>query len=63
LESWINTPTAIPLSQSLPLQKEPFKQKQCRGYFAGILPEENIRNVIAGNLGISSRNDFAMLER
>ncbi|MDF3047943.1 MAG: hypothetical protein K0R73_1061 [Candidatus Midichloriaceae bacterium] len=61
-ESWIYTPTAIPLSQSLPLQKEPFKQNQCRGYFAGILPEENIRNVIAGNLGLSSRNDFAMLE-
>jgi serine/threonine-protein kinase HipA len=61
-ESWVDRPSAISLSQSLPLQRESFKHKQCRGYFAGILPEGNIRKVIAGNLGISTRNDFAMLE-
>lgn len=62
-KKWLNNPAAIPLSQSLPLQKEPFMQKQCRGYFAGILPEESKRDIIARNLGISTRNDFAMLER
>ncbi|MFI4983813.1 MAG: type II toxin-antitoxin system HipA family toxin [Rickettsiales bacterium] len=60
---WLSNRLATPLSQSLPLQKESFRQKQCRGYFAGILPEENKRDLIAHNLGISAKNDFAMLER
>lgn len=61
-EKWLGNPTAMPLSQSLPLQKESFKQKQCRGYFAGVLPEESKRDIIARNLGISARNDFALLK-
>jgi serine/threonine-protein kinase HipA len=62
-ESWLNKPGATPLSQSLPLRKERFKGKQCRAFFAGILPEESKREIIASNLGISARNDYAMLER
>jgi HipA-like protein len=62
-ESWLNKPGATPLSQSLPLRKKRFKRKECRGYFAGILPEEAKREIIARNLGISARNDYAMLER
>jgi serine/threonine-protein kinase HipA len=62
-ESWLANPTAIPLSQSLPLTKKRFTRKDCRGFFAGILPEESKREIIARNLGISARNDFAMLER
>jgi len=62
-ESWMNRSGATPLSQSLPLRKERFKRKECRGFFAGILPEESKREIIAGNLGISARNDYAMLER
>jgi len=30
---------------------------------AGVLPEESKREIIARNLGISGRNDYAMLER
>ena len=62
-ESWLNAPGAAPLSQSLPLRKKRFSRKECRGFFAGILPEENKREIIARNLGISARNDYAMLER
>src|SRR2546425_3376080 len=62
-QSWLNKPSATPLSQSLPLRKERFKRKECRGFFAGILPEESKREIIARNLGISARNDYAMLER
>ena len=62
-EGWLNKPGAVPLSQSLPLRKERFKGKECRGFFAGILPEEAKREIIARNLGISARNDYAMLER
>src|ERR1017187_4127184 len=62
-EDWLNKPGAMPLSQSLPLRKEGFKGKECRAFFAGILPEESKREIIARNLGISARNDYAMLER
>src|ERR1035437_4538237 len=62
-EHWLTKPGATPLSQSLPLRKKRFNRKECRGFFAGILPEESKREIIAGNLGISARNDYAMLER
>lgn len=63
VESWLGNPTAIPLSQSLPLSKKHFNRNDCRGFFAGVLPDESKREIIARNLGISARNDFAMLER
>ena len=62
-EDWLNKQGSVPLSQSLPLRSEPFKGKECRGFFGGILPEEAKREIIAQNLGISARNDYAMLER
>jgi serine/threonine-protein kinase HipA len=61
--SWFGSPEPIALSWSLPVQEEPFTQKECRGYFGGILPEEDNRKVIARILGISDKNDFAMLEQ
>jgi serine/threonine-protein kinase HipA len=60
---WLNKPGAMPLSQSLPLRKESFKGKECRAFFAGTLPEESKREIIARNLGISAGNDYAMLEQ
>lgn len=60
---WLNRPDAAPLSRSLPLQSEPFQGKHARPFFAGILPDEGPRQQIAAILGISDRNDFAMLER
>ena len=62
-ESWLERPGASPLSQSLPLRKEGFSRNECRGYFGGILPEDSKREIIARNLGISARNDYAMLEQ
>jgi serine/threonine-protein kinase HipA len=62
-ESWLNKPGATALSQSLPLRKERFSRNECRGFFGGILPEEAKREIIARNLGISARNDYAMLEQ
>ncbi len=63
VQSWLNKPGATPLSQSLPLRMERFTRNECRGFFAGILPEESKREIIARNLGISARNDYAMLEQ
>jgi serine/threonine-protein kinase HipA len=62
-ENWLQRAGAVPLSHSLPLRAERFRRKECRGFFAGILPEEAKRELIARNLGISARNDYAMLER
>jgi serine/threonine-protein kinase HipA len=62
-EGWLGNPVAKPLSQSLPLRKKRFSRRECRPFFAGVLPEEGMREIIARNLGISARNDFAMLER
>jgi serine/threonine-protein kinase HipA len=60
---WTSRTEAMPLSRSLPLQSEPFRGKYARPFFAGILPDESPRQQIAAVLGISERNDFAMLER
>lgn len=60
---WTSRTDAMPLSRSLPLQTEPFRGKHARPFFAGILPDEGPRQQIAAILGISERNDFAMLER
>jgi len=61
--AWLDSPDAIPLSRSLPLQEETFRGKHARSFFAGILPEEGPRVQVAAILGISDSNDFAMLER
>ena len=59
--NWLESKAAQPLSMSLPLQVEAFTNIECRGFFGGILPEEEKRERIAKNLGISKKNDFAML--
>ena len=60
---WLQKPGAIPLSRSLPLRSDPFRGKHARPFFAGILPDEGSRRQIAAVLGVSERNDFAILER
>lgn len=63
VQNWLDRPGATALSVSLPLKRERFSRNESRGFFAGILPEEGKREIIARNLGISARNDYAMLER
>jgi len=62
-KSWLTNASAFALSRSLPLIKEHFNRNDCRGFFAGLLPDESKREIIARNLGISAMNDFAMLEQ
>lgn len=51
------------LSLSLPIQKEPFESKQCKGFFNGLLPEsEHIRIAIGKKYGINPKNDFSILQ-
>lgn len=60
-EQYIEGNKNQPLSQSLPLQKKPYNVVQCRPFFSGILPEAHLRVSIARQLGISEKNDFALL--
>ena len=59
---WLAAPDRPAISISLPKRPEPFKQRLCRPFFAGLLPEESQRDAIARAIGISKRNDFAFLE-
>jgi len=61
--SWLSRPSPIALSRSLPLREDPFTQRECEGFFGGILPEAETRKILARILGISPRNDFALLEQ
>ena len=59
---WLQTANAMPLSCSLPLQAEPFGDHLARPFFAGLLPEGKMRQLIAQQLQVSGQNDFALLD-
>jgi serine/threonine-protein kinase HipA len=58
---WLELPGSMPLSQSLPLQAEPFSDQESRPFFAGLLPEGQLRQRLARQCQISGSNDFALL--
>jgi len=62
LATWIESSKARSLSQSLPLRAEPFGEREARPFFAGLLPEGQVRRLIAQQLQVSDANDFALLE-
>jgi len=62
-ETWLADPASFPISQSLPLRSEPFNHRETRPFFAGLLPEAEKRELVARALGVSDRNDFALLDR
>ena len=51
---------ALPIS--LPLQVEPFNDLQARPFFAGLLPEGKLRQLVARQFQVSKQNDFALLD-
>lgn len=59
---WLAQTDAVPLSQSLPLQTEPFDDRATRPFFAGLLPEGDKRKRVAQALHVSRQNDFALLD-
>jgi len=61
-EVWLQQAHAVPLSIHLPLQPGVFEDVQARPFFANLLPESEMRRVIARRLGLSEQNDFALLE-
>ncbi|HLH96370.1 MAG TPA: type II toxin-antitoxin system HipA family toxin [Xanthobacteraceae bacterium] len=59
---WLGQPDAVPLSASLPLRDKPFEDQAARPFFAGLLPEQGKRDQVAKAIGVSERNDFALLD-
>ena len=59
--NWLSNPSACALSASLPLQVLPFDDHQTRPFFAGLLPEGQLRRLIARQFHVSNQNDFALL--
>ncbi len=50
-----------PLSQSLPVDGE-LTGREVRAFFGGLLPEGELRKLLALELGVSDENDFSILE-
>lgn len=61
-EEWMRASFGFPISLSLPFQKNTFEEKKTRPFFANLLPEGDVRHLIARRFGISPQNDFKMLE-
>lgn len=59
---WLSRQDAVALSISLPLQTAPFDDHSTRPFFAGLLPEGQMRRLIARQFHVSNQNDFALLE-
>ena len=60
---WLARESALALSASLPKRVGPYSRRECRPFFGGLLPEEGQRDAAAKALGVSPRNDFALLDR
>ena len=61
-DDWLKGAGARPISFSMPLTDEPYGDRLAHAFFGGLLPEEEKRDLAARALGISARNDFAMLD-
>ena len=61
-QAWLQNPKAMAISCALPLQATPFDDHLSRPFFAGLLPEGKMRQLIAQQLHVSGQNDFALLE-
>ncbi len=60
--SYLASPQSQAISLSLPLQEGAFSGSVSQTWFANLLPEGEIRGNVAQKLGISQRNEFAMLK-
>ena len=60
-EAWLAASHAVPLSIALPLRPEAYEDDAAKPFFSNLLPEAELRKVIARRLGLSEGNDFALL--
>ena len=59
---WLSEAGADQLSISLPMRAEPYKDDSSRPFFSNLLPEGQIKRIIAHGFGISEQNDYGLLE-
>jgi len=62
-KNWLEASDSFQLSVSLPMQKAIFPDDKARPFFANLLPESAVRELVARQLGISEKNDFMLLKR
>jgi len=60
--AYLKKEKAVPLSASLPLQKEQFYGMAAHSFFTGLLPEEDELQQIAQAIGTDRNNSFRLLE-
>jgi serine/threonine-protein kinase HipA len=60
---WLKGLHIFPLSLSLPLRPEPYADDTARPFFANLLPEGEIRELIAKQFHVSEQNAYALLEK
>jgi len=58
---YLSSPSALPLSLSLPLVASRYSGIEAQPYFEGLLPEGDARDAIARRLGISRRSSVKLL--
>jgi serine/threonine-protein kinase HipA len=59
--SWLAAEARFPVSLSMPLREPPFDDRTTRAFFGGLLPDDVLRQRLARHLGVSPRNEFALL--
>ncbi|RJR26655.1 MAG: type II toxin-antitoxin system HipA family toxin [Desulfobacteraceae bacterium] len=60
---WLKASGSFPLSLSLPFRVEPYADDAARPFFANLLPEGDLRQLIARRLHISEQNIYGLLEK
>lgn len=61
--AWLKNPNAFPISIQLPLREAAFNPDHAKPFFANLLPEGDVRNLIAKKLQVSEGNVFELLKR
>lgn len=59
--AWLKSAKKFAISKSMPLSEKVYT-REAQNYFANLLPEGDVRVAVASKLGISSENDFRLLE-
>ena len=60
-QAWLDDPRRFPISESLQLVPGPKTGEPAHAFFANLLPEGRVRQLVARRLGISEGNDFGLL--
>lgn len=59
---WLNSTNTFPLSCSLPFTKKSHSHQVAYAFFSNLIPEGDLRDKLAKQLGLSDKNDYGLLE-